>query len=125
MVSGIAFLGESIYLSGLFTAAGTDSTLSFLARWGAAVGMAEGHLSQNVVKVFPNPFHEQATVSFSKTEEAGVFRLFDVTGREVFSQVVGKGKTSIVLDNEGLVPGLYFYNLANNSSTVSGRIAVN
>ena len=64
---------------------------------------------------FPNPFREQATVTFTLEASASVHTaLFDSQGRRVRQTVLGmrtSGMHQIMLHGQGLPPGLYLYEI--------------
>ena len=61
------------------------------------------------LKVAPNPFQEQITITSETPSVVFSFSLYDQTGRIVFLQPNAVG--SLVVNTEPLPPGLYFWNV--------------
>lgn len=61
-----------------------------------------------VHNVLPNPFKDQIGVSFSSIIDQEVaFRLYDVTGKLVYEEIVVPGAVAYTLDRLNLPPGVY------------------
>lgn len=81
-----------------------------------------------IVKVYPNPMSEEATVKIDQSVdlEGGKvsFLIYNIVGKEVF-RVINVRTKEIKIVNENLIPGLYFYQLVDNGKILStGRISV-
>ena len=76
---------------------------------------------------YPNPFNANTTIEFG-TDAPTRLAIFDITGRLVKSfDISTVGTNSVVWDGkngrgEAVVSGVYFYRLANQSSTASRRM---
>ena len=76
------------------------------------------------VKVYPNPFTEQAIFEI-ETEQAFqniTLTIFDMTGRAIKS-MPSNGNNQIILTKDGLIAGIYFYRLeADNQLLDTGKL---
>jgi hypothetical protein len=78
------------------------------------------------VSVYPNPFHESATVVVSENTvlENATFTLYDITGKIVL-EMKNVSSTTISINRNELENGVYFYTFINNGVIIgSGRIVV-
>jgi hypothetical protein len=78
------------------------------------------------VSVYPNPFHESATVSIDANTvlDNGVFTLYDITGKVVL-QMNNVTSTTISINRNTLENGIYFYTFTNNGVVIgSGKLVV-
>jgi predicted outer membrane repeat protein len=86
--------------------------------------------SQFAVRSYPNPFSNVTTIEFKLPEELDVtFKLYDLTGREVRSLVIGhleKGRHMVTLQAGKLGHGIYLLRLTANREprTVSCKLVV-
>ncbi len=79
--------------------------------------------SDKLMRIYPNPIRESATIEILSTDEAFEFTLFDISGKSV--KVMNKlvqGRHNLIRDD--LPSGIYFYNLWNASHTIqlSGKV---
>jgi len=85
------------------------------------------HTSPVTASLFPNPFLQTTTVSFTLSEPSFVrLSVYDVTGREVAREVEGElagGDHTILFDRGSLPAGVYFYRLATSQS-IAGTGAI-
>jgi uncharacterized lipoprotein YddW (UPF0748 family) len=86
---------------------------------------------QNVelAPVYPNPFTQNATISFSlKTQEAVHLSVYDVLGRQVAvllnNQVLADGEHKIPFNGSTLSSGVYFYKLNTTNGTQTGKMVI-
>jgi hypothetical protein len=82
--------------------------------------------SETGVTIYPNPFHESATLSVHKTAplQNATFTLYDITGKIVL-QMVNLTSTTISIDRNTLESGVYFYTLVDNGVEIgSGKLIV-
>lgn len=92
------------------------------------VGINEA-ASLNGLKIYPNPFVDQATVEFD-LEDAQMmeFKLFDVTGKlvqNVPNSFYGVGNHKINVSGNGLENGLYYVNIIAEEGIITRRIVLN
>jgi len=81
------------------------------------------HLADNAVKVFPDPFYDQATFVFNYVSgHAYQLAITDQLGRTV--RVINQIREgTVTINRDGLSPGMYFYQLADGSQVVhTGKI---
>lgn len=115
------FVTDSIMFLDLYSA--TDSTylltnekcgLTYLNYTGI-----EPSLSQN----YPNPFAKTTEIHFSIAEKLPVeLKLYSINGKLIKTlldkQLLNIGKYKIILNSEGLPPGLYYYILQSPNTTI-------
>ncbi len=78
------------------------------------------------VSVYPNPFHESATVSIDANTvlHNGIFTLYDITGKIVL-EMKNVTSTTISINRNTLENGIYFYTFTDNGVVIgSGKIVV-
>eukprot|EP01012_Entosiphon_sulcatum_P021640 TRINITY_DN26497_c0_g1_i1.p1 TRINITY_DN26497_c0_g1~~TRINITY_DN26497_c0_g1_i1.p1 ORF type:complete len:149 (+),score=12.29 TRINITY_DN26497_c0_g1_i1:27-449(+) len=88
------------------------------------VSVAENELYQNS----PNPFGLETSIGYNivNMHEAACITIYDLTGKELFRQAVTeKGKGSITLSGDKLVPGMYLYSLIiDGKETATKRMVI-
>ncbi|MCW3104187.1 MAG: hypothetical protein JWO09_2627 [Bacteroidetes bacterium] len=80
----------------------------------------------NTVSVYPNPFSNEATVSFSKDVKLSnaEFHVYDLVGKEVIRKMDIR-TNSIRIEQGELTPGVYFYRFINDGKEAgSGKMLV-
>ncbi len=81
----------------------------------------------NPISIYPNPFSEYTTITFSNYNQADhfMFRLFDCIGKVYASFPVFQQQ--IILPKNNLAPGIYFYELTNiqQQTNCKGKLIVN
>lgn len=73
----------------------------------------------NTTAVYPNPSEDQTIFQFNNAK-ANSLRLFDITGKQV-KAIALDGSSFYVLNRNGLVNGVYFYEVSFSNSTVTSR----
>jgi len=63
--------------------------------------------------IYPNPAQQTASINYD-SEEAGVLRIFTLTGQEVGRYVLDAGNYSYSFDVSNMPEGMYIYLLENN-----------
>ncbi|MEJ8803180.1 T9SS-dependent M36 family metallopeptidase [Pontibacter sp. H249] len=92
-----------------------------------ALAVSEVSKTDDMVLSYPNPFSENATISF-KAKESGytVLKVYDVTGREVETLFEGAAEKGTAYNYNfkatGRESGVYIYRLVNGNSTRSGTM---
>lgn len=78
--------------------------------------------------LYPNPVNSQATLSFDVKESCNVsYQVFDMTGRMVMSQNMGRfaeGEHQVNINAENLSTGSYILRLSQGSNTTSVKFLV-
>jgi hypothetical protein len=82
------------------------------------------------IKVYPNPFKDQATISFKVTEKSDTrLELFNVKGQKILSRELGvleKGNNQFKLDIDDLpeikCSGVYLIRISNKNDRVTSKI---
>ncbi len=91
------------------------------------IGVKEEQSIFNYFNVFPNPSRDVVNISFnSEKANAGVLRITDNLGREVYTQnlVITQGKQKLQLSKNdlGLASGFYSLNLSTPDGTQNAKI---
>jgi len=115
-VDAMAVYKSELFVGGKFTKAGGISALN-IAKWSMlTTSIRPGPLASEQMNVYPNPFSEQAMVSFDEALENATLKLFDVLGKEVRS--VTFSGDHVVVSRQGLSPGIFILCV----STVNGIV---
>jgi len=79
------------------------------------------------LSVYPNPSNGEATMTFQlPTEQAFSFRIFDLTGRMVYSRedLGVEGENTMPLHLNGLLPGVYLIDFQSDNWKVQKRLVL-
>jgi hypothetical protein len=103
---------------------GTIFTIDDLAFTGL-IGINEAQNNQATVSVFPNPFNNQATLSFTDvTLNHASLEMYDVLGNKV-RVITDLNGEDVILNRDGLSDGMYFYNLVNDGKVIAnGKLSI-
>lgn len=74
------------------------------------------------LKLYPNPAHNNVTLEFDGELEQAQINVFDIMGKQVFSDNLTKG--SYMLNVDTFTPGIYLVVLQNGSKYYTQRLAV-
>lgn len=107
----------------------TESTPVVRGNFGAStVGISEDS-KLLLSNVYPNPFANEATVTYTLEEGANVsYTIVDLAGNVVATANEGNvmpGNHNITVDGTGFANGVYFFNLVAGNNTVTHKIIVN
>jgi hypothetical protein len=96
---------------------------------GSNAGLYENLTNQldEIIKVYPNPASDAATIEILLQNEASVqIKLIDASGKEVSSRDYGKvnGSWIVPVDTKNLESGMYLIQLEINGQTISKRLIV-
>ena len=96
---------------------------------GSNAGLYENLTNQldEIIKVYPNPASDAATIEILLQNEASVqIKLIDASGKEVSSRDYGKVNGSWIapVDTKNLESGMYLIQLEINGQTISKRLIV-
>lgn len=76
----------------------------------------------------PNPFGKETSIGYNivNMQQGAFIAVYDLNGKELFRQaVIEKGKGSVTLSGEKLVPGMYLYSLiVDGKETATKRMVV-
>lgn len=93
----------------------------------AITGINEFGKSELIVKIFPNPFSENAIIEIHNSKFANhnlEFMLYDVLSNQVAKIKVQEGQ-QFTIKRENLPDGIYFYNIVNSSEILNrGKIII-
>ena len=108
---------------GSYNSSLSTNTEAWVVKWtpdGVRVSEYNARIPEDAgwLEVFPNPFNQQAAISF-KLQAAGrvELKVFDLTGREVGSLVNGylsSGEHEVIWNAEGMTSGVYFVKLTGS-----------
>lgn len=83
----------------------------------------------NSIKVYPNPFMNNADVEFNLATTANVtITMYNMLGETVFSNALGEmntGRHSIKLDAQNLNAGIYFISLNAGTNKITRKVVIN
>jgi hypothetical protein len=74
--------------------------------------------SGNLFRVFPNPFHSQATVEFQLNRHSHLC-LYDTAGKKLSDETYAAGFHKITLNRKSFPNGIYFLQLVDNEGNIS------
>ena len=94
---------------------------NFQSALAAALGTTDN--SKERFLIYPNPVHHTLTVSFPNIFNKAYFALYNALGQKVYEQEVENSNPSVIL--EPLNPGIYLYQIRQNSFYQSGKIIKN
>lgn len=77
-------------------------------------------LSQNEIKVYPNPVTDILVVDFQNQYQAGDIKLFDTRGRQILSQSITSTQETINI--ESLIDGVYFVQITTKNGIIYKEI---
>jgi hypothetical protein len=102
--------------------AGCSGNNSFTVTVLPCVGV--GELTKEVMlTIAPNPSCGKFSVNMKGEIEKATMKVFDNTGREVFKQIIAKGKNDI--DVQYLAKGMYYYTLSQNKQPfANGKLVI-
>lgn len=120
VTNGVPFVPTS---TTTYTVTGTDGngcadTASVTVYVEVCNGIASGE-PENAISLYPNPNNGMFTVA---SPGQGVLTIFDITGKEVYSQQLGKGNTSVTLNEQP--KGMYVVRLVCGDNMLVKRIIV-
>ncbi len=96
-----------------------DSTSEGMFVWtGGAVGMKKQENKLAGVKLYPNPFSQQATLELPETNGEYALLVYDMLGNKV-KEMPALSNRRITIDRENLTAGVYFYQLVNKEGTAA------
>ncbi|MFZ4413230.1 MAG: M6 family metalloprotease domain-containing protein [Bacteroidales bacterium] len=91
-------------------------------------GITENQSTLSEVNVYPNPFTEKTTITYSLTKDENVeISIYDITGQELIKSDASKqskGNQSFILDASQLSSGIYFYKLNAGKDTQKGKLFI-
>lgn len=122
-----AYDGETI-VNEVFSYVGTDgnfSTFQLGLEVTQAVGVEEAELSSSV-NVFPNPFNEQTTLSFTTAQSGdATIVAYNLVGEKVIDMNLGNipaGQQRVELDFASMEAGIYLVSLTAGGETCTLRV---
>ena len=109
---------DSIFIFSDTAFASTDTLLIF-----DTVGNLEQIISNQMAKVFPNPFHEKTTFDLNgKTDFPINLSITNTEGKTIFNRQIWE--RNFIFHKENLEPGMYFYTLTNQNNKQSGKLII-
>ncbi len=86
------------------------------------LGISENSFA-NSIRIFPNPFTSQTTISFAEEQKNVSIKITDVLGKEIRS-INFTGKQLIIEKNE-MLPGIYFLQVKTEYGIATKKIIIN
>jgi N-acetylneuraminic acid mutarotase len=103
-----------------------DMTLSNKMWKTATVATSVSNVDQNPFKVWCS--HNTVHLSIQQPlSDIAVFRLYDISGKEVSNNILAKGQTLFDFTFDQFASGMYIYNISNTENNIShnGKITLN
>ncbi len=97
--------------------AATDTVFAFM------VGIKEFVSNGHTISLFPNPTHSEINIHGLDIALNGTLRIYDLTGRNVYSEKVKSDQTKINVEN--LIPGTYFVEITDGENRINARFNKN
>lgn len=92
------------------------------------VGIEDELASEINLKVFPNPFKDQATIIYDLKENENIsVSIYNTMGQVVYTNDLGEqqaGRQSLTIDAESLSSGIYFMSLQVGDQRATKRISI-
>jgi hypothetical protein len=85
-------------------------------------GIQDNQKSDFTFSVYPNPFNDLVTVSFSPNSTVTEMRVSDLTGRELKSVVIKEGTLNTILDLTSLSGGVYLLTVLSDKGYQTKKI---
>jgi photosystem II stability/assembly factor-like uncharacterized protein len=112
---------HSIYFTDLITGyAVGDSGLILKTTNGGGVGISEGSSASSLMKVYPNPTHDEITIETSPITDNTYVSISNVRGIELIVQKVINNRTRIDIGN--IPSGVYLIRLQNDKTVIVKKI---
>lgn len=77
---------------------------------------------------YPNPFKDQTRINFSLPEASQThLALYDMAGNEIkvlAEETMQRGKHSILVNKDGLAPGIYYYRMNANNTIITKKLMI-
>lgn len=97
----------------------TNTTFHEIGENFIIVGIETIEIPNVAIQVYPNPFHERATIEIEGKQFDNIhFELFDVSGRLMYEQSSTENRFQIHPSN--LIPGVYFYRITADQQLLNG-----
>lgn len=102
----------------------TNQTFHTVGRDFITVKTQEIFVPGATVNVYPNPFKEEAVFELKNVAKGQkILRLFDITGRAVYSQTVNSER--FIIERKNLISGFYFYEISSNGTKIAtGKLRI-
>jgi hypothetical protein len=84
----------------------------------------QDRISENNVKVYPNPATSQITIELPKTMKAEI-RVFDITGKLLKFETDSQISNKRIVDVSTLTPGTYFVRINSEEGTATKKLLIN
>jgi PKD repeat protein len=85
------------------------------------VGIFEGQTLLANVNIYPNPAHEQITVSLPSTNDSYKIKLVDLVGVIVYEEKIGKNKETLTINLANKAKGIYFLTVESLNNEKAGK----
>jgi len=110
---------DSIFIFSDTAFASNDTTLLF-----DTVGLNLEYITSNqMAKVFPNPFHEKTTFQLNENNDFPIsLSIANTEGKVIFNKQIQE--KNFIFYKDSLESGMYFYTLSNKNNKESGKLIV-
>lgn len=87
------------------------------------VGIEENYFANNNYSIYPNPFHDKATLSLSEYCSSCTLEIYDALGQKVTSKNFSGWQTEI--NRSTMKSGIYFFSVSDRERTIfTGKLIV-
>jgi len=105
-----------------FTVTITDDTVLNGYRYGVTATMAAPQIGRNLFSIYPNPASSVLYIRLQNPVHTGVITLTEISGKQLFSQVISATETSI--DISRLPAGIYIASMIAGNGVYAIRLAI-
>ena len=95
-------------------------------KYGLTTSINENHVTEKVVSIFPNPFHNTTTLKINNSENKNCqLKIYNTLGKLVETLQCNSASSEIKIDRKNLNDGLYFFQLtASGEQLATGKFVV-
>lgn len=76
------------------------------------------------VKLYPNPASTQAMVALSENPTNARISILDITGKQIFSDIIPAGELNYQLNTHHLSSGIYIIKIEDNKSIITKKLTI-
>jgi hypothetical protein len=90
------------------------------------IGIKETFLNNNIFKIFPNPFNNEAKIILQNTSVKSnlLLKIYDLTGRQL-TEIENISEQNNTINKNGLSSGMYMFRVLSNKDFIgSGKFIV-
>jgi uncharacterized delta-60 repeat protein len=116
--NAMALRGSTLWVTGFSIGNGNNQKDVTTIRFDLSNDVPFVPMSNDFVKIYPNPFTDQATLEFNpKNISSRSVMIFDILGNLVHSVETDQNK--VILNKESFSPGMYFFRISESSEILN------